>query len=138
MRQRQWGMLLFTGIIGGILSGIVKLGWEVMFPPRTPERNATNPPQELLQQMGFSHDFTHQTYTFSHMDLPWVSFIVHFSFSIVIAVIYCMLVKKYHDRRYGLRGCFRDSHLGVLPFDFNATDAHCSCTMESAFPRAFI
>lgn len=95
MRQRQWGMLLFTGLIGGILSGIVKLGWEVMFPPRTPERNATNPPQELLQQLGLSHDFTHQTYTFSEMTLPWVSFIVHFSFSIVIAVIYCMLVKKY-------------------------------------------
>ena len=57
-----------------------KLGWEVMFPPRTPERNATNPPQELLQQLGFSSEFTHQTYTFSNMELPWVSFIVHFSF----------------------------------------------------------
>lgn len=50
MRQRQWGMLLFTGIIGGILSGIVKLGWEVMFPPRTPERNATNPPQNCYNK----------------------------------------------------------------------------------------
>ncbi len=58
------------------LSGIVKLGWEVMFPPRTPERNATNPPQELLQQLGFSSEFTHQTYTFSNMELPWVSFIL--------------------------------------------------------------
>ncbi len=77
------------------VSGIVKLGWEVMFPPRTPERNATNPPQELLQQLGFSSEFTHQTYTFSNMELPWVSFIVHFSFSIVIAIIYCILVKKY-------------------------------------------
>ncbi|SUK36681.1 integral membrane protein [Staphylococcus aureus] len=74
---------------------LVKLGWEVMFPPRTPERNATNPPQELLQQLGFSSEFTHQTYTFSNMELPWVSFIVHFSFSIVIAIIYCILVKKY-------------------------------------------
>ncbi|WP_422060733.1 DUF1440 domain-containing protein, partial [Staphylococcus felis] len=88
-------MLLYAGVIGGLLSGIVKLGWEVMFPPRTPERNATNPPQELLQQLGFSSDFTHQTYTFSDMSLPWVSFIVHFSFSIVIAIIYCFLVKKY-------------------------------------------
>lgn len=89
------GIFIYAGIIGGLLSGIVKLGWEVMFPPRTPERNATNPPQELLQQLGFSSEFTHQTYTFSNMELPWVSFIVHFSFSIVIAIIYCILVKKY-------------------------------------------
>ena len=45
------GIFIYAGIIGGLLSGIVKLGWEVMFPPRTPERNATNPPQELLQQL---------------------------------------------------------------------------------------
>ncbi|SUK64842.1 integral membrane protein [Staphylococcus aureus] len=95
MTKRQMGIFIYTGIIGGLLSGIVKLGWEVMFPPRTPERNATNPPQELLQQLGFSSEFTHQTYTFSNMELPWVSFIVHFSFSIVIAIIYCILVKKY-------------------------------------------
>lgn len=136
MRQRQWGMLLFTGIIGGILSGIVKLGWEVMFPPRTPERNATNPPQELLQQMGFSHDFTHQTYTFSHMDVG--ELYRSFQFFNCYRCNLLHVSEKVCSRRYGLRGCFRDSHLGVLPFDFNATDAHCSCTMESAFPRAFI
>ncbi len=44
------GIFIYAGIIGGLLSGIVELGWEVIFPPRTPERNATNPPQELLQQ----------------------------------------------------------------------------------------
>ncbi len=65
-----------------------------MFPPHT-RTYAMNPPQELLQQLGFSSEFTHQTYTFSNMELPWVSFIVHFSFSIVIAIIYCILVKKY-------------------------------------------
>ncbi len=48
-----------------------------MFPPRTPERNATNPPQPL-QQLGFSKDDA-LTYTFSNMELPWV-LIVHFSF----------------------------------------------------------
>ncbi|REB90649.1 DUF1440 domain-containing protein [Staphylococcus pseudintermedius] len=75
-----------------MLSVIVKLGWEVMFPPRTTERNATNPPQELLQQIVFSHDFTHQTYTFSLMNLPCWSFIVHFSFLIVISFFYFFLV----------------------------------------------
>lgn len=86
---------IYTAVIAGLLSGIVKLGWEVMFPPRTPERNATNPPQQLLQQFGFSQDFTHQTYQFSEQMLPWVSFIVHYSFSIVIAIIYIYSAKKY-------------------------------------------
>ncbi|HIA6785313.1 TPA: YagU family protein, partial [Staphylococcus aureus] len=26
------GIFIYAGIIGGLLSGIVKLGWEVMFP----------------------------------------------------------------------------------------------------------
>ena len=40
--------LLIAGIIAGLLSGVVKLGWEVMFPPRTPSRDATNPPSTTL------------------------------------------------------------------------------------------
>ncbi len=35
---QNWTTLLWASIIGGRLSGIVKLGWEVMFPPRTPMR----------------------------------------------------------------------------------------------------
>ncbi|MCD8915374.1 DUF1440 domain-containing protein [Staphylococcus simulans] len=94
-RNKSTLQFIYTAVIAGLLSGIVKLGWEVMFPPRTPERNATNPPQQLLQQLGFSPDFTHQTYQFSEQMLPWVSFIVHYSFSIVIALIYIYLAKKY-------------------------------------------
>ena len=45
--------LLIAGIIAGLLSGVVKLGWEVMFPPRTPSRDATNPPQQLLQLLEY-------------------------------------------------------------------------------------
>ncbi len=51
LTKRQMGIFIYARNYGGLLSGIVKLGWEVMFPPRTPERNATNPPQELLQQL---------------------------------------------------------------------------------------
>lgn len=72
------GIFIYAGIIGGLLSGIVKLGWEVMFPPRTPERNATNPPQELLQQLGFSSEFTHQT-------------IYIFKYGIALGKLYCPL-----------------------------------------------
>lgn len=123
------GIFIYAGIIGGLLSGIVKLGWEVMFPPRTPERNATNPPQELLQQLGFSSEFTHQTYTFSNMQLPWVSFIVHFSFSIVIAIIYCILVKKYAYLAMG-QGAVFGIAIWVLLFGYYSTLSLCqSCIL---------
>ncbi len=65
-------------------------------PPRTPERNATNPPQELLQQLGIPESVTHLSYTFNGNEgLPWVSFIVHFSFSIAFAVLYCVLAERF-------------------------------------------
>ena len=44
--------MLIAGTAAGIISGIVKLGWENLLPPRTSERNKTNPPQKLLEQMG--------------------------------------------------------------------------------------
>ena len=28
--------IVYVALVGGVLSGIVKFGWEVMFPPRTP------------------------------------------------------------------------------------------------------
>nr|WFO02199.1 DUF1440 domain-containing protein [Staphylococcus aureus] len=83
-------IFIYAGIIGGLLSGIVKLGWRSCSTSYT-RTNATN----SSMQHRISSEFTHQTYTFSNMELPWVSFIVHFSFSIVIAIIYCILVKKY-------------------------------------------
>ena len=87
---RQVGKALLAGVAGGILSGIVKLGWEVPFPPRTPERNETNPPQALLQKFGVPREITHLTYTFSDVQLPIVSFIMHFGFSLTCALIYCL------------------------------------------------
>ena len=42
--RRRLGTAAFVGVLAGIFGGIVKFGWEVPFPPRTPERNATNPP----------------------------------------------------------------------------------------------
>ncbi|UXR70972.1 DUF1440 domain-containing protein [Staphylococcus sp. IVB6240] len=98
--------VICAAIIGGVISGIVKLGWEVMLPPRTPERNATNPPQELLQKFGFSHDFTHMTYQFSEQSMPWVSFIIHFSFSVAVALIYILLVKRYAKVAMGYGSVF--------------------------------
>ncbi|MBL7572770.1 DUF1440 domain-containing protein [Staphylococcus saccharolyticus] len=104
--NQSWIKLLWAGIIAGLLSGIVKLGWEVMFPPRTPVRDATNPPQQLLQLLGVPSDVTHLTYSFSEHALPWISFIIHYSFSVVIAIIYILLAKKYTKITLGYGALF--------------------------------
>ncbi|WP_141434427.1 DUF1440 domain-containing protein [Bacillus sp. 03113] len=92
---------IIVGIIGGLISGIVKLGWEILLPPRTIERNLTNPPQELLQQMGVPSDITHLTYMYSGIEVPWVSLIIHFSFSIGVAILYCVLAEYYPKIKWG-------------------------------------
>ncbi|WP_227712786.1 YagU family protein [Nanchangia anserum] len=94
-KRRRIPQAAIAGLIAGIISAIIKFGWEVPLPPRTPERNATNPPQELLQQLGFSESFTHQTYSWLGNHMPWVSFIVHFAFSIAFALIYCIVAEYY-------------------------------------------
>lgn len=46
--------------------------------------------------MGIPESVTHLSYTFNGNEgLPWVSFIVHFSFSIAFAVIYCVLAERF-------------------------------------------
>ena len=86
-------LAIWIGVIIGIIGAIVKFGWEVPFPPRTPLRDATNPPQEFLQMLGFSYDFTHLTYSFSENARPIISFVVHFAFSIFFGVLYAILVE---------------------------------------------
>lgn len=91
--RRRIGTSVVAGVIAGVVGAIVKFGWEVPFPPRSPERNETNPPQAFLEMFGFSPEFTHQTYSFLGNDLPWVSFIVHFTFSIVFGVLYSVIAE---------------------------------------------
>ena len=94
--RRRVGTAIVVGIIGGFFSAIVKFGWEVPFPPRTPERNATNPPQQLLEQLGMSPEQSHTAVTFNGNEgLPIYSFIIHFSFAIVFAVFYCVMAEYY-------------------------------------------
>ncbi|KQB83854.1 YagU family protein [Corynebacterium oculi] len=91
--RRRLGTALWVGIVAGFFSGIVKFGWEVPFPPRTPERNATNPPQALLELLGMSPEATHATYSYLGNQLPYVSFILHFAFAISFAVLYCLVAE---------------------------------------------
>ena len=77
-KRRRYGVAALAGVLGGIVSAIVKFGWEVPLPPRPPER------------------ITHLSYSFNGNDgLPWVSFIVHFAFAIGFAVIYCVLAERF-------------------------------------------
>lgn len=86
-------MIFFiAGLLGGILSGFFKLGWEILLPPRTTERDETNPPQRLLQQLGFTKEFTHRSFHYSGHEVPYVSLIIHFGFSIVFGLLYAFLV----------------------------------------------
>ena len=94
--RRKYAVAALVGLIGGIISAIVKFGWEVPLPPRTPERNATNPPQALLEWLGMNPSITHASYTFNgNTGLPWVSFLIHFGFSIAFAIIYCVIAERF-------------------------------------------
>lgn len=94
MQKFDFKKVLIAGGAAGVISGLVKLGWENILPPRTPERNRVNPPQRLLQQLGFPAKFTQATYVYSGERLPWVSYLVHFGFSVSFATAYAALLDK--------------------------------------------
>lgn len=37
--NRSTKRIILTGVVGGLLSGAVKMGWEALVPPRTPQRD---------------------------------------------------------------------------------------------------
>ncbi|XBS71563.1 DUF1440 domain-containing protein [Acerihabitans sp. KWT182] len=86
-------LAILLGIIAGVICAITKFGWEIPFPPRTPARDLTNPPQEILQQLGFSFGFTHITYSYNGNPRPIISFIMHFGFSMTFALLYCLIAE---------------------------------------------
>ncbi len=94
--RRNVKVAALVGVIGGVFSAIVKFGWEVPFPPRTPARNATNPPQTMLEWFGMSPEQSHTSVSFNLNDnLPIYSFIIHFSFAIVFALLYCIAAEYF-------------------------------------------
>ncbi len=88
MAQVNLKAAIIAGTAAGVVSGLVKLGWENILPPRTAARNQTNPPQRLLEQAGVPAAVTHATYTYSGEKLPWVSYLIHFGFSTTFGVLY--------------------------------------------------
>ncbi len=87
-----FGKSVWVGFIAGMISGMVKIGWEKILPPRTLQRDVVNPPQRMLQQMGASYDFTHAYVIYNtNQKVFWVALILHFSFSI----FFCMAFDLY-------------------------------------------
>lgn len=129
-----------AGMVAGFLSGLVKLGWEDLLPPRTPDRDATNPPQAMLEKFGVPASVTHSTYTYSDQKLPWVSYLIHFGFSTTFAVGYSVLqhvtppIRWGHGAIAGL-GLWSAFHLGVLPM-MQLTPAAKDLPAEEQFSEA--
>ena len=119
--RRNLKVATIVGLIGGVFSAIVKFGWEVPFPPRTPGlRSETNPPQSMLEWFGMSHDTSHTMVTFSNNQLPIMSFIVHFGFAIVFGLVYCIAaeyvprVKLWQGAAFGIL-VYVGAHVVVMP-----------------------
>lgn len=83
------GTLLVAGIVGGFISAMVKSGTEDIFPPRLP--GVIPPPLQMLNEMGLHA--SQMNYTYSAQSVNWGGNGIHILFSIVIAVIYCFLVR---------------------------------------------
>lgn len=111
---------LIAGVTGGVISGLVKLGWENILPPRTAARDQTNPPQQLLQQIGVPESVTHATYTYSGHELPITSYMMHFGFSTTFAVAYSLWARRHPKAKAGSSalfglGIFGAFHHTILP-----------------------
>ncbi|MGT2425625.1 YagU family protein [Amnibacterium kyonggiense] len=114
--SRRPGAALVAGVVAGLTSGAVKMGWESLFPPRTPDREV--PPVTLLQQRGIDPD--EHTYEYNGNQVPWGVLAVHFGFSVVtvaaysVAAEYFPRTKLWAGAAYGL-GAFVVAHEIVLP-----------------------
>ncbi|MCO5360337.1 DUF1440 domain-containing protein [Staphylococcus pasteuri] len=86
--------VLITGIVGGFLGGAVKMGWEALMPPRTPERDEEPPPMTLLNQLGLPENIKNATYHYNGNDIPLTIMGVHYGFSIVNAMSYALIADK--------------------------------------------
>lgn len=86
--------LIATAVTAGFIGGMVKMGYENLLPPRTPEREKETPPETLLRQVGVPESIRNFTYTYSGQQLPLTTYIVHHTFSIGAAVPYALLKDK--------------------------------------------
>ncbi|STZ75474.1 DUF1440 domain-containing protein [Bergeriella denitrificans] len=114
--NRRLAVAVLVGIAGGILSAMVKSGFEDIVPPRLPD--AVPPPIELLQMMGL--DAAKMTYTWLKQAVNYGGNGVHYLFSVVFAVLYCAAAEVFPKVKmawglvYGYAVAF-GSHYVVFP-----------------------
>ncbi|MBM7543335.1 YagU family protein [Periweissella beninensis] len=83
---------VWYGLIAGMISGMVKIGWENIFPPRTIARNLINPPQHMAMQLGIPKKLVESYFYFSQdQKVFWFTLILHFSFAIVFSILYVFI-----------------------------------------------
>ena len=102
--SRHVVLAIYIGIIAGIMSALVKSGFEGIIPPRTPE--TMPPPEVLLTKLGYN--VSTMTYEWLGTTINWGGNGVHILFSIVMALIYCVTaeflprVKLLHGILFGI------------------------------------
>lgn len=91
MTRSKVAIAALAGFVGGNVASFVKWGTEVPFPPRTPDRAL--PPAEMLQSLGLNPSAF--TYHYSEHTLNFAVSLIHHGFSIVFAMLYCLLAERY-------------------------------------------
>jgi len=87
--ERNIELAIWAGIVAGVISALVKSGFETLIPPRT--LSTTPPPVVLLEKLGFNVNT--MTYEWMGYSINWGGNGVHILFSIVMAIIYCVAVE---------------------------------------------
>ena len=93
--NRSTKRVVITSIVGGLLSGAVKIGWEAIVPPRTPEREKETPPMTLLNQVGLPDSIKKATYYYNGNDIPITVMGIHYGFSVANALAYGLLAERF-------------------------------------------
>ncbi len=102
--SRHIVLAIYIAIIAGIISALVKSGFEGLIPPRTP--TTIPPPEVLLGKLGFNVQA--MTYQWLDTTINWGGNGVHILSSIVMAIIYCVTaeylprVKMLHGIVFGI------------------------------------
>lgn len=88
-RHRYIGLAIFSGAIAGLIAAWAKSGFEQLFPPRL--ATTLPPPQVLLNQLALHTQALNYHWMGYRIDLAGQS--VHLIFSMLMAMMYCVLVE---------------------------------------------
>ncbi|NWK85077.1 DUF1440 domain-containing protein [Staphylococcus sp. GSSP0090] len=83
-----------TGVVGGLLAGAVKMGWEALLPPRTPERDEEPPPVTMMKVFNVPDSVRNASYVYNDNEVPLAVMGIHYGFSVVNATLYALLSEQ--------------------------------------------